>query len=252
MNSKKISVLVISIGLVLFACHQKKEAKQVKLFIAGDSTAQTFDTTKTVMRGWAQLLPQFFDKQVTVVNKAKAGRSTKSFIAENRWQEIVDSISADDYVLIQFGHNDASNKPERHASYPDYKNNLLKMISDAKAKNAHPILATSIVMRTFDGHSLVDDRLLGYPAIMRQIADSLDLPLVDTYVQTRDMIIMLGDEPSKKLYMWIEAGIDSLRPDGSKDDTHLQEPGATAVAKIVAKEIKKQNLKDLAEHVVIP
>ncbi|MCW3786887.1 rhamnogalacturonan acetylesterase [Plebeiibacterium sediminum] len=236
--------------IALISCNTPKP-KDVSIYIAGDSTAQGYDTTRTVMRGWAQMLPKFLDEHVTVVNKAKAGRSTKSFIAEDRWQGIIDSIKPDDYVIIQFGHNDASSKPERHASYPDYKNNLLKMISEAQAKQANPILATSIVMRTFNGRSLVDDRLLGYPAIMRQLADSLNIPLIDTYVKTRDMIIMMGDEPSKELYMWIPAGVDSIRPNGSQDDTHLQTPGAMAVAEIVAKEIKKQNLKNIADHVVI-
>ena len=52
--------------------------------------------------------------------------------------------------------------------------------------------------------------------------------------------------------MWIEAGVDSIRPNGSQDDTHLQAPGAAAIAEIVAAEIKKQNLKDIANHVLIP
>ncbi len=245
----KTVILLISLGTMI-GCNTP-EPKDVSIYIAGDSTAQGYDTTKTVMRGWAQMLPKFFDEHVTIVNKAKAGRSTKSFIAEDRWQGIIDSIKPNDYVIIQFGHNDASSKPERHASYPDYKNNLIKMINETQSKQANPILATSIVMRTFNGKALVDDRLLGYPAIMRQLADSLNIPLIDTYVKTRDLIIMMGDEPSKELYMWIPAGVDSIRPNGSQDDTHLQTPGAMAVAEIVAKEIKKQKLINIADHVVI-
>ncbi len=243
-----ISTLLV---LQLVSCKQQ-ETKVPRIFIAGDSTAQSYDTTKTVMRGWAQMLPMFLDSSVVVVNKAKAGRSTKSYLAEGRWQQILDSIQPNDYVIIQFGHNDASSKPERHASYPDYKNNLIKMITEAQAKQARPVLATSIVMRTFKDNALIDDRLKGYPAITRQLADSLNIPLIDTYVKTRDLILMMGDEASKKLYMWVEPGLDSLRPDGSKDDTHLQAPGAIAVAKFVAQNIQKQKLKDIANHVIIP
>lgn len=249
MKFKTISLLVIS-AFLLVCCSQ--EPKEIRIFICGDSTAQNYDTTKTVMRGWAQMLPDFFDEHVTVVNKAKAGRSTKSYLAEGRWKEVVDSLQPNDYVIIQFGHNDASSKPERHASYPDYKRNLIKMVKEAQAKQARPILATSIVMRTFKDNGLLDDRLKGYPVITRQLADSLNIPLIDTWLKSRDLIIMMGDEPSKKMYMWIEAGIDSIRPNGSQDDTHLQAPGATAIAKMVANEIKKQNLKDIAKHVLIP
>jgi len=241
--------LFLTVILTAISCTKQK---QVSIYIAGDSTAQSYDTTKTVMRGWAQMLPLYFDEKINIVNKAKAGRSTKSFIKEGRWQSILDSIKPNDYVIIQFGHNDASKKIERHASYPEYKNNLIQMIQQAQEKQAQPILATSIVMRTFVNNALVDDRLKAYPTITRQIADSLNIPLIDANLKTRDLILTLGDEASKKLYMWIESGIDSIRPNGSKDNTHLQESGAKAVAKIVAKEIKKQNLKYIATHVVLP
>ncbi len=243
--------LIATIVLLLTNC-SKQEPRVPRIFIAGDSTAQSYDTTKTVMRGWAQMLPMFFDSSVVIINKAKAGRSTKSYLAEGRWQQILDSIKPNDYVIIQFGHNDASTKPERHASYPDFKHNLIKMITEAQAKQARPILATSIVMRTFKDNALIDDRLKAYPAINRQLADSLNIPLIDTYIKTRDLILMMGDEASKKLYMWVEPGIDSLRPDGSQDDTHLQAPGAIAVAGFVAKDIQKQQLKDIFNHVIIP
>ncbi|MBL4561861.1 MAG: rhamnogalacturonan acetylesterase [Labilibaculum sp.] len=245
------TTLLLTISAFLLVCCTQKP-KDVRIFISGDSTAQNYDTTKTVMRGWAQMLPDFFDEHVTVVNKAKAGRSTKSYLAEGRWKEVVDSLHPNDYVIIQFGHNDASSKPERHASYPDYKRNLITMVKEAQAKQARPILATSIVMRTFKDNALLDDRLKGYPVITRQLADSLNIPLIDTWLKSRDLIIMMGDEPSKKLYMWIEAGIDSIRPNGSQDNTHLQALGATAIAKMVATEIKKQNLKNIAKHVIIP
>nr|WP_319399824.1 rhamnogalacturonan acetylesterase [uncultured Carboxylicivirga sp.] len=247
MNLK--SLIFLPLLLLIVSCEQEKP---VNLLIAGDSTAQSYDTTKTLMRGWAQMLPDFLDSTITVKNHAKAGRSTKSFIEEERWDKLIEDTQAGDYVIIQFGHNDASNRPERHASYPEYRQNLVKMINDVQAKQANPILATSIVMRTFNGKALIDDRLLGYPVITRQIADSLHLPLLDIYSRSRDMVIMLGDEPSKELYMWFGPGLDSLRPDGSQDDTHLREAGATAIAELAAKEIKKLNLKNLSSHVVLP
>ncbi len=250
----KLTFKILTIPLffiILLSCTKEKSAEKMNIFIAGDSTAQNYDTTKTVQRGWGQMLPEYLDTFVTVQNRAMGGRSTKSFIKEERWQKILNDIQPNDYVIIQFGHNDASTKPERHAGYPLYKENLIKMVNDARAKQANPILATSIVMRTFKGRTLVDDRLLGYPAITRQVADSMNVPLIDTYVKTRDMIIMMGDSLSKSLYMWVEPGIDKSHPEGRQDDTHLQTPGALAVAKIVAEEIKKQNLKDIANHVVI-
>lgn len=244
-------LFILPLIVLFLSCEQEKE-QAVNLLIAGDSTAQSYDTTKTLMRGWAQMLPQFLDSTITVKNHAKAGRSTKSFIAEERWAKVIEETQPGDYVIIQFGHNDASSRPERHASYPQYRQNLVDMVNDVKAKEANPILATSIVMRTFQGKALVDDRLLGYPVITRQVADSLNVPLMDIYSRSRDMIIMLGDEPSKELYMWFGPGLDSIRPDGSEDDTHLREAGATAIAKLAADEIKKLSLSNLSSHVLLP
>ncbi len=248
------NIIVLALATLAFvACvEDEKEEKNVSIYLAGDSTMQSYNPNKTLMWGWGQALPYYLDSTITVHNNAKAGRSTKSFLAEGRWDTIMAHIQPDDYVIIQFGHNDASNKPERHAAYPQYKENMLHMINQAIDSGARPILATSIVMRTWEGRALVDDRLLGYPAITRQLADSLNLPLIDVYVQFRDKVIMKGPEDSKEFYLHIGPGVDKTYPDGREDDTHMCETGARVVAEIVAKEIKKQNLKDIANHVVIP
>ena len=95
------------------------------------------------------MLPEFLDDNVEVVNHAMGGRSTKTFLNEGRWDKLMAQVRKGDYVFIQFGHNDASTRPERHASRADYRDNLLKMIQDVRDKKAHPVLLTSVVMRTF-------------------------------------------------------------------------------------------------------
>lgn len=75
---------------------------------------------------------------------------------------------------------------------------------------------------------------------MRQVARQQQVPLIDVNVMTRDTVLLLGDEASKQLYMWIEAGVDSTYPDGKQDDTHLRAAGADAVAQYVARCLKQQ------------
>ena len=111
---KRILLLILIPVLLSFQSVPNK----VRVYIAGDSTAQSYDTTKTLQRGWGQFLSLYFNDKVEVVNKAKAGRSTKSFQDEGRWAEIVSNIRKGDWVIIQFGHNDTSNKPERHGYGP--------------------------------------------------------------------------------------------------------------------------------------
>jgi lysophospholipase L1-like esterase len=95
-----IAIAVISFAFVL------PDKKKIKIFIAGDSTASIKETRAFPETGWGMPFVYFWDSTVTVVNKAKNGRSTKSFRNEKLWQQILDESSEGDYVLIQFGHND--------------------------------------------------------------------------------------------------------------------------------------------------
>jgi len=240
----------LSFALLTFTC-LSQASNPVRVFIAGDSTAQTYDTSKTLQRGWGQMLQSFFDSNVEVVNRAKAGRSTKSFIDEGRWDSITTNLKKGDWVFIQFAHNDTSTKPERHASPADFRRNLIKFIEETRAKKANPLLLTPIVMRTFNEQgNLVDDRLKNYPSIIRAVAHEYNVPMIDINVKTRDLILNLGSEKSKELYMWLNPGEDSSKPDGSKDDTHTRETGAKQIARFVVEGIKDLHIKGLYRHIV--
>src|SRR5690554_4628176 len=139
---KKIIYLLLG---VLIISSFKATDKPAKILIAGDSTAQTYNEERDgLIRGWGQMLPLFLDSRITVVNHAIGGRSTRSFIAEGRWERLLNETDTGDIVLIQFGHNDSSTRPERHASYQTYEENLLKMIQEVRQKKAIPVLLTSV------------------------------------------------------------------------------------------------------------
>lgn len=219
------------------------QENKTRIFIAGDSTAQTYREERDgLIKGWGQMLPLFLHEEVEVINHAIGGRSTNSFIAEGRWDRLVSEVREGDYVFIQFGHNDASTRPERHTSYEEYEQNLVKMIGDVRAKQATPVLLTSIVMRTFVNGHLTDNRLKGYPVITRKVAKELDVFMIDTNLKTRDFITMLGDEASKPYYRWVEPGVDHVKPEGLQDDTHTMEKGAMQVAFFVAEGMMELNL----------
>jgi lysophospholipase L1-like esterase len=93
----------------------------LRIVIIGDSTVCDYPETSP-SRGWGQFIQERFkDGDVKVINLAAAGRSTKTFIKEGRWQKALDSKP--DYVLIQFGHNDSHGpeKPESTDAATDYK-----------------------------------------------------------------------------------------------------------------------------------
>ena len=235
--------------LVLFTSSFHLTDRETTIFIAGDSTAQTYKEEAGLIRGWGQMLENHFDGPVKVANHAIGGRSTKTFINEGRWEKLLAEVQPGDYVFIQFGHNDASSRPERHASHEEYEANLIRFVSEARAKKAIPVLLTSVVMRTFKNGALVDDRLKAYPALTRKVAEKYEVPLIDIHLKTRDFILLLGDSASIPYYRWVEPGVDPAKPEGLKDDTHMMEKGATQVASFVAEGIKKLGLKGLAEYV---
>lgn len=103
-------------------------------------------------------------------------------------------------------------------------------------------------MRTFVNGNLVDDRLKGYPVIMRKIAREHQVDLIDINLRTRDFITMLGDEASKPYYRWVEPGMDPVKPEGVKDNTHMMEKGARQVALFVAEGLRELDLLKLSRN----
>lgn len=86
-------------------------AAAVTVRTIGDSTMATKKLDGgNPERGWGHVLPGFFTDDVIIDNHAVNGRSTKTFLSEGRWDVVMDSLKAGDYVFIQFGHNDASDK----------------------------------------------------------------------------------------------------------------------------------------------
>lgn len=239
-------LVLLSFFLMGFVSIQERDTK---IFIAGDSTAQTYNEERDgLIKGWGQMLGCYFNENIEVVNHAIGGRSTNSYIAEGRWDRLLSEVNSGDYVLIQFGHNDASTRPDRHTSYKEYEANLTRMISDVRKKDANPILLTSLVMRTFVNGHLVDDRLKGYPVITRKVAKENNIPLIDINQKSRDFITMLGDEASKPYYRWVEPGVDPMKPEGLQDDTHMMAKGAKQVALFVAEGIAELNLPVISDN----
>ncbi|MDB6152412.1 MAG: lipolytic protein family [Chthoniobacteraceae bacterium] len=74
------------------------------LFLVGDSTVKVGTSGQ---RGWGEEIGLFFDRsKINVVNRAIGGRSSRTFQTEGRWEQVLAELKTNDFVLIQFGHND--------------------------------------------------------------------------------------------------------------------------------------------------
>lgn len=245
---KSVLSLTVLSALLLLLLSFKNKQPEITLFIAGDSTAQTYNVERTVQRGWAQLLPLFFEDNIHVENRAVAARSTKSFRDEGRWDKILQDLKPGDFVLIQFAHNDVSPKPERQALPDAFCQNLTRFVEEVRARKARPLLATPVTMCTFDENgTLVNEWLKEYPQLMRDVAASMKVPLLDMHRLTSELLQELGPEKARALYLNLQPGEDPSHPNGHEDDAHLRERGALEYANIAIQEIKRLKIKPLCK-----
>ncbi len=214
------------------------------IFIAGDSTAQTYKEDRYPQTGWGQMLPCGLTGDAKVENRAMGGRSTKSFIAEGRWDKIMADVKPSDVVLIQFGHNDASqNKPERYAPAATlYRDNLLRMVWETKGHGATPILITPVTRRSFGPDSKTKADFAAWSAVVRDIAATTGTQLIDLEASSRGWVDGKGVEGSKALFLHYPAGRWPGFKDGIDDDTHFSELGARGVANLIAADLARTGL----------
>ena len=106
-SQRLLLLIVLFISASAFVILQKEKPT---LYIIGDSTVKNGDGSgKNGQWGWGTLLDSYFDTtKISVRNHAIGGRSSRTFITDERWTRILKDLKKGDYVLIQFGHNDGS------------------------------------------------------------------------------------------------------------------------------------------------
>lgn len=218
--------------------------QEPRVFLIGDSTMADKPLAGSPERGWGQFFPEFFGEGLRFENHARNGRSTKSFITEGRWDVILEKLRPGDYVMIQFGHNDAKKEDTtRYAeAHTDYKTNLLRFIREAREKQATPILITPVCRRRFNAAGNFYDVHGDYPAVVREIAEQEQVPLIDLTRRSFALFASLGMKESERLFIRAEPGVFSTLPDGKKDDTHFVSQGAIDVAKLVVEELRQLDI----------
>gem|GEM_PF-1079648 len=244
-----LCVVSIVFNLSSFAADAETSPAEspVTIFMIGDSTMANKNLIPAQPeRGWGQLFQMYFKPHVRIENLAVNGRSSKSFRNEGRWKPVQTDARPGDFVIIQFGHNDEKPDAARHTEpFGSYKENLARYIREAREKGVKPIVATPIVRRAFTNQTELADTHGDYVVAVRQVAKEENVPLLDLHDATRKLVLQLGPERSKSLFMWVEAGDFPTIPNGKKDDTHLNAYGASRVCDLAVEEIKK-NAPDLA------
>ncbi|MEO9476609.1 MAG: rhamnogalacturonan acetylesterase [Cyclobacteriaceae bacterium] len=243
----KSSLMILGF-LAVFAFSFAPEP-EVVIYLVGDSTcadkvAEAFPET-----GWGTPFKTFFAETVEIKNHARNGRSTKSFLEEGLWDEVLKNLKNGDYVFIQFGHNDeVPSKVDRYTRPDEFQINLKKYLLDTRSKGAKPVLLTPVTRRSFKGSKL-EDTHKEYAQLTRNVADTENVPLIDMTKKSMELVIDLGVSNSKLLYNHLGVGEHPNYPKGREDNTHFNELGARKMAQLVLDGIEELGL-GLTEFVV--
>lgn len=225
---------------------------QPVVFTTGDSTMKNTDSDPNGMWGWGAVAGEVFDQtKCTVVNAGMAGRSTRTFLDEGRWDKVYNSLEPGDFVLIQFGHNDiggidrdkergviASAQDTCHVyrlrSNGQYKViysfgwYLKKFIQDVREKGATPILLSLTPRNEWPGGK-IERRNDSYGRWYREVVAETGVEFVDVHNITADYFDSIGREATAPYY--------------KNDHTHTSRQGALRNAQSVAEGLKQINSK---------
>ena len=246
-----------------------------RVFFTGDSTVKNADKDDDGMWGWASQASTVFDEsKITLINAARAGRSTRTFIKEGLWDRVYKSLQPGDFVTIEFGHNDicpitdakgrgviASAKDTLHVYKMDNGSYevvysfgwyLKKMIDDCREKGATPILV-SLTPRNEWPNGKIERRDGSYGKWYREVVEETGVEFVDLHNISADFLdkkfakkrLSKDKEKAKAEVAAIKekAGAKYFK----KDHTHTSKLGAQMNAQSFAKGLR-QNHSELAKY----
>ena len=218
---------------------QQPVSNKPTLYVAADSTAQSYKASQAPQQGWGYYLKDYFSGNVTVDNRAIAGRSSKSFYDNGRLTSILDQIKPGDYLLVDFGINDgAASQPERYAPVCGNADNPTKgsfeyymtfYIKGALDKGATPILMSP----TLSIKNQTQPFKVGYRNIdsaCQALAKKYRIPYFDLGAAMVNDFNKRDYNTVKKYYMGGATG--------GTDFTHFTETGAKVTAQIICSGIK--------------
>ena len=227
-------------------------ARQVKLrlFLAGDSTMSIKAPWAFPETGWGMPFTSFWNEHLQIMNLAKNGRSTKTFRSEGLWQSILSAIQPGDFVFIQFGHNDeVKEKVGSYTTPEEFTSNLKQYIAETRQKNAKPVLLTPVARRKFDAAGKPVETHEAYSELVRQVAATEKVTLIDHDRLSMAVYGKMGEETSRLLFLQLKSDEHPNYPAGKEDNTHFNELGARLMAQLVLQEIKLK-IPELMQYVV--
>ncbi len=264
MRIKDLRAPTFLVIIILIMAFSLKPKQVTTLYLIGDSTmadyANNYEEGKDYRKvrypaaGWGQVFQQFLVKDslsklnkwiktdsVCVIDRARGGRSTRTFFEEGRWRSVYENLKKGDVVMIQFGHNDASkDKPERYVDIEGFKEFLRLFVNQTRQRGAFPVIITPVTRNYPWEEGILKDSHGEYDKAPKEVAHEMNVALIDLNKASRDFFTQKGkDYVTANYYMNLPAGKYEAFPEGLKDDSHFQIAGAVEVSRLVFEALQK-------------
>lgn len=256
-NCRKSIHFLLLVIISTFSSFILLQNKKPTLYIIGDSTVRN---TNKEQWGWGTPIADYFDTtKISISNQAMAGRSTRTFIKEGRWEKVLSTLQKGDFVMMQFGHNEGSKPDTGRAGYRGvlrgigedsieltwkdgtkevvrtYGWYLKKFIREAKAKGAAPIVLSMIPRNQFkDG--MVQRAGNDFGKWAKEVAGQEHVAFIDLNSITADKYDQWGAEKVKDFF--------------PGDHTHTNKAGAEVNAQSVIEGIRQQQNIELNKYLL--
>lgn len=213
------------------------------VFLAGDSTVT--DQRHGPWTGWGQMLPAFFKPGIAVSNHAESGLALFSFESQHRLKKILSMMKKGDYLFIQFGHNDQKDRRDGAGAFTSYSRELKKYVTAFRDKGGHPVLVTPMERRRWKG-GRPQTTLHDYAKAVRQVAEELQVPMIDLHAMSLELYRALGEKGSEKAFVFYPANAFPGQKTALQDNSHHSPYGAHQLARCIVNGIKT-DLPELAK-----
>ncbi len=221
------------------------------VFSIGDSTVKNTDKEKDDMWGWGSVIGKFFDsKKITVENCAMAGRSSRTFMDEGRWEKVYNALQPGDFVIIQFGHNDGGDinvgkargtlkgagdesqvmlmeKTGKYQVIYPFGWYIRKMVLDTQEKGATAIVLSHTPRKQWDDQGRIRRNADSYGLWSRQVAERTG----SCFIDLNEISAAKFDKMSKK----------KIEKYFKNDHTHTSLKGAELNARSIVEGLKRSD-----------
>ena len=201
----------------------------VKIVLVGDSTTAP-------QGGWGPGFCAVMTKNVTCIDEARNGRSTKSFIDEGLWTKSL--ADHGDYYTFQFGHNDEKPSPAVHADPDtDYADNLRRFIKETREIGGVPIIISPLARRTFKDGKPSNPSLERYANAARRVAAEENVTFIDLLRMSTALLSTMTQEQADE---FDATGHEDAKAENAGkavpalDRTHLNDKGKAVFGRMVA------------------